>query len=148
MQYIYHDGGRRAAGSRGDAGDCVTRAIAIITGRPYAEVYAEMSDINARTRKTKRRTQQSAGQRTARNGIFTKTKAFKDYMKAQGFTWTPTMRIGSGCKVHLADGELPMGRIIAAVSKHYTAIIDGVIHDSHDPQRDTRCVYGIWRFNV
>ncbi len=126
----------------------MTRAIAIITGRPYAEVYAEMSDINANTRKTKHRTQ-SAGQRTARNGIFTKTKAFKDYMKAHGFTWTPTMRIGSGCKVHLADGELPMGRIIAAVSKHYTAIIDGVIHDSHDPQRDsTRCVYGIWRFNV
>jgi hypothetical protein len=31
------------------------------------------------------------------------------------------------------------------VSKHYCAVIDGVIHDTSDPSRDgTRCVYGYW----
>jgi hypothetical protein len=76
--------------------------------------------------------------------------------------------------VHLADGELPAGRLVVAVSKHYTAVIDGVIHDTHNPSRSTswtiepdkgqelkanqgrnengvwtevggRCVYGYWQ---
>jgi hypothetical protein len=57
------------------------------------------------------------------------------------------MHIGSGCTAHLRDGEswVPQGRVIVKVSKHYTALIDGVIHDTHDPSRGgTRCVYGYW----
>jgi hypothetical protein len=46
------------------------------------------------------------------------------------------MAIGSGCKVHLRDGELPRGRLIVNVSKHMVAVIEGVIHDTHDPSRD------------
>ena len=38
MEWIYSDGGRAAAGYKGDAGDCVTRAIAIATEIPYQEV--------------------------------------------------------------------------------------------------------------
>jgi hypothetical protein len=49
------------------------------------------------------------------------------------------------CKVHLRDGELPMGRLVVSLSRYYAAVIDGVIHDTHDPSRDgTRCVYGYW----
>lgn len=56
------------------------------------------------------------------------------------------MGIGTGCTVHLRDGELPRGRLIVAVSKHIVAVVDGVIHDTHDPSRDeTRCVYGYWQ---
>jgi hypothetical protein len=29
-----------------------------------------------------------------------------------------------------------MGKLIVAVSKHYTTVIDGVIHDTHNPQRE------------
>lgn len=55
------------------------------------------------------------------------------------------MQIGSGCQVHLREDELPSGRLIVKVSKHLTAVINGVIHNSHDPSRDgTRCVYGYW----
>lgn len=62
-----------------------------------------------------------------------------------GFTWVATMQIGSGCKVHLRTDELPAGRIVCFVSRHATAVIDRVIHDTHDPSRDgTRCVYGYW----
>jgi hypothetical protein len=43
------------------------------------------------------------------------------------------MPIGSGCKVLLADGKLPLGRLVVSVSKHHTAVIDGVIHDTHNP---------------
>ena len=59
------------------------------------------------------------------------------------------MFIGSGCKVHLRNDELPAGRLIVCLSRHYTAVIDGVIHDTHDPSRGgTRCVYGYWRKEV
>jgi hypothetical protein len=51
------------------------------------------------------------------------------------------MQIGSGCTVHL----LPSGKLVVSVSKHLTAVIDGVIHDTHDCSRaETRCVYGYW----
>ena len=39
MDWHYSDGGRATAGYKGDAGDCVTRAIAIATEIPYQEVY-------------------------------------------------------------------------------------------------------------
>jgi len=156
MKWINDDGGRSSAGYKGQTGDCVTRAIAIASKRPYAEIYDALADGTGNERKSKGR--------TARNGIHVRRKWFKEYMEQIGFKWTPTMGIGTGCRVHLHDGELPMGRLVVAVSKHYTAVIDGVIHDTHDPQREThllksgpdgvsipngiarRCVYGYWTF--
>jgi hypothetical protein len=142
-----NDGGRAAAGFKGKAGDCVARAVAIASGRPYQEVYDELAQINARIPLSKhRRRHRAAGMTTAAHGIYTRSKLFKDYMLAQGFVWTSTMGIGTGCKVHLRRGELPMGRLIARVTKHYTAVIDGVINDTYDCSRDgTRAVYGYWR---
>ncbi len=71
-------------------------------------------------------------------------------MTALGFTWTAAMKIGTGCKVHLHASELPTGRLVVVVSKHLTAMIDGIIHDTFDPSREVdgigrRCVYGYWR---
>jgi hypothetical protein len=40
MNWVYDDGGRKAAGFRGKAGDCVTLSIAIATRLPYRHVYA------------------------------------------------------------------------------------------------------------
>lgn len=138
---MVNDGGRKAAGWKGEAGDCVVRAVAIATQQPYATVYAALSEGCRDQRKTRR----SKVKASARNGVNTGRKWFKDYMAALGWTWTPTMGIGTGCQVHLRQGELPMGRLIAAVSKHYVAVIDGVMYDTHDPSRNgTRCVYGYW----
>jgi hypothetical protein len=148
MKIVINDGGREAAGFKGGAGDCVCRAIAIATGRPYQEVYDRLAEGNATQRKGKRRRRNSRaeGTRTAAHGISVKRKWFKDYMQSLGFIWVPTMKIGSGCKVHLAEGELPMGRLVVHVSKHSVAVIDGVLHDTHDPTRgESRCVYGYWQ---
>ena len=41
--YRYDDGGRATAGFRGDAGDYVVRAIAILTAMPYIDVYQRMA---------------------------------------------------------------------------------------------------------
>jgi len=144
MRIVINDGGRAAAGFKGATGDCVARSVAIVSGRPYQEVYTALAHIMATMPKTKKR--KKAGVQSAANGIYTRSKLFKDYMASLGFVWTPTMQIGSGCKVHLRASELPRGKIIVALSRHYTAVIDGVIHDTHDPSRaGTRCVYGIWR---
>jgi hypothetical protein len=142
MDFVYDDGGRAAAGFKGKAGDCVARSIAIVGGLPYAEVYARLAQETGSQRLTRRTRARGA---TARSGILTKRKWFKDYMASLGFSWTPTMKIGSGCKVHLRSDELPKGRIIVALSRHYAAVIDGVIHDTFEDDRSgMRCVYGYW----
>ena len=45
MQFQYNDGGRKEAGYEGHAGDCVTRAIAIATQKPYQEVYTALNEL-------------------------------------------------------------------------------------------------------
>jgi len=129
------DGGRAAAGFQGLARDCVTRAIACASELPYAEVYASLNDYALRERRRRRS--------SARTGVFRAT--YERYLIEELHAkWTPTMRIGSGCKVHLRDGEIPAeGRLVVSLSRHLTAVIDGVIHDDHDPSRGgDRCVYG------
>lgn len=162
MEFEYNDGGRAIAGYKGSAGDCVARSIAIVGEMPYEYVYQSLASGMAKTRKTKKLVK--AGKRSARNGIYVKTKWFKEMMELWGFKWTPTMQIGSGCRVHLTPDELPKGRLVVALSRHYTAVIDGVIQDTFDPNdrpvttyfnRDgsvakvtgegPRCVYGYWR---
>ena len=130
---IITDGGISKAGFRGEANDCVTRAVAIITERPYREVYQELA----------RYEQQVTGVRSARNGI--SKKAYKKYLADQGFTWTPTMQVGQGTTVHLRGDELPLGKLLVSVSRHMVAVIDGVVYDNHDSTRGgSRAVYGYW----
>ena len=139
MEYIYNDGGRTNAGYKGETGDCVTRSISIVTSKPYQEVYDEINEIGKYERTGKRK----RGKSNARLGVYKAT--IRKYMESLGYTWTPTMFIGSGCKVHLRENELPKGKLLVAVSKHYTAVIDGVIQDTHNPSREgTRCVYGYY----
>jgi hypothetical protein len=137
LPFVKHDGGRAAAGFKGKVGDCATRAIAIAAQLPYLQVYDR---INAIGKQEKRR---EAFRSTARNGVSNKT--IKTYMKELGWTWVPTMSIGSGCHTHLRPGELPMRRLVVRVSKHVLAVIDGVMYDDNDPSRGgTRCVYGYY----
>jgi hypothetical protein len=143
-QFVRHDGGRAAAGYKGQASDCVVRAIAIAAELPYAKVYEDLMEAmrrfgqSKRSRVAKRIRDKGA---SPREGVY--DEVWKPYVEAMGWRWTPTMQIGSGCKVHLRAGELPGGRVIARVSKHVVAVIDGAIHDTHDcSRRGTRCVYG------
>lgn len=150
IPFIKDDGGRAAAGFKGNTGDCVTRAICIATGLPYTIVYDRLAMGNAAQRITKKSGSHNAtrGVCTAAHGIWTKRKWFKDYMAELGFTWHPTMSIGTGCKVHLKQDELPQGRIVVMLSRHMAAVIDGTLHDNYDCSRDgTRCVYGYYKYN-
>ena len=140
MEFKYNDGGRAAAGFKGEAGDCVTRSIAIATGLPYQEVYDKVNDL-ASVEKLPKRIASKGKKSNARTGVYKQTK--RQFLEALGWKWVPTMFVGQGCKVHLRADELPKGRIIVGLSKHSAAVIDGVLHDTYDCSREgTRCVYG------
>ena len=141
-----NDGGRAAAGFVGGAGDCVVRSIAIATQLPYIKVYEDLRDANARyaqerDNKLSRMLKQRGS--SPRNGNH--RNVFHEYILQQGFDWVPTMKVGAGCQVHLRPDELPKGTLIVKVSKHLTTVVDGVLHDTHDPSRNgSRCVYGYY----
>jgi hypothetical protein len=152
MKWIYNDGGREAAGFKGTTGDCVCRAFAIASGKPYKEVY---DDIN-RIAKGEKTGKHKKGKSSARTGVYryTERKLASEY----GFEWVPTMKIGEGCKVHLKADELPKGTIIVQVTSHLVCVKDGVIYDTFNSSikksyndegvlvetSDRRCVYGYY----
>jgi hypothetical protein len=140
LAWVEDDGGREAAGFKGKTGDCVVRAVAIATGLPYRQVYDELFEMQRQRRPRKN---ERGSNRSPRDGVFKDTT--KKYLAELGWSWTPTMGIGTGTRVHLAHGELPMGRLVVQCSKHVVAVIDGVARDTYDPSRDgTRAVYGFW----
>ncbi len=142
----FNDGGRGQAGFKGGAGDCVVRSIAIAAKLPYIKVYEDLRNANesyAELRNDRLAKRLNNKGSSPRNGNH--RNVFHDYIVGLGFEWIPTMKVGSGCQVHLRPNELPDGILIVKVSKHLTAIVDGVIQDTHDPsRRGNRCVYGYY----
>lgn len=146
MDFQENDGGRAAAGYKGNTGDCVCRAISIASGLDYLKIYNHITDatkewrLNSRARHAMKANPKND---TARTGVF--KDVYHKFILSLGFKWIPTMKIGQGCKVHLRAGELPKGKLIVSVSRHLTSVIDGVINDTYDPSRNaTRCVYGYY----
>jgi hypothetical protein len=141
MPWVFSDGGRAEAGFRGHGkSDCVVRSIAIVTGRPYREVYDTVNEFCAKERPRRGKSRSSAN-----SGVYMPT--IKKIMSHYGAEWVPTIQIGQVDRIHLAEGELPSGRLIVRVSSHVVAVVDGVIFDNHDPQRHgDRMVYGYWKF--
>lgn len=144
MAWKYNDGGRKDAGYKGKAGDCVVRSIAIATEQPYQKVYDDLWELN-RVHEANRPKRKRRGKTSPRDGN-TRTVIIRRYMESLGWEFIATMGFGTGCKVHLKADELPKGRLVVRVSKHLCAVIDGIIHDTYDPSRNgTRCVYGYYQ---
>ena len=133
MEYIYNDGGRSKY-FKGKAEDCVCRAISIASNRDYKEVYDSLKKALG----------------TPRNGVFTTNKAFKDWMVANGFVWTPCSGIGVKTSVHFIEGELPKGRLVCSVANHYVAVVDDKVYDTWDSRynsfNEVRRIYGYWEY--
>lgn len=145
IKFMYNDGGRKSAGFKGETGDCVIRAISIATGKQYKEVYDDMfngmRDLSKRNSKAGRSAMRNSSPRSGVN-----KRIYHKYILENGFNWIPTMGIGTGCKTHLREDELPKGILIVRLSKHIACVIDGIINDTHDCSREgTRCVYGYYK---
>lgn len=112
MRWIYDDGGRAAAGHTEEVNDCVCRAIAIVTERPYHEIWCELRDLMlAQISKSK-------------SGV--EEYVEHQLMEKLGWTWVPTYH------KRLQEGDIPSGRLIVHIRGHSVAVIDGVIHDRSD----------------
>jgi hypothetical protein len=155
-RWVKDDGGRkgsgiaRAPGRKNDVGDCVARAIAIATGKPYREVHDTLtvskvryiyaggdSDAPAWSKWAKRR----GGVRAFDPDHGCADGAYGPYLKSLGWSYTPT----KGKKVRLRADELPRGKLIVRIRRHLVAVIDHVIHDMHDCGEGGRVrVEGYW----
>ena len=131
MRVIIDDGGRASAGYKGQANDCVCRAVAIATERPYQEIYDRLEAmIQAKFGPTKRPPGVEA---LMHDGV----------MRALGWVWVPTS------KVHLRKDDLPSGRLVVCISYHAVAVVDGVLHDTHDcSQYGTKSIRGYYKKDV
>ena len=128
MAWKFHDGGRAAAGFKGKAGDCVCRAISIALELDYREVYAAL--------KVACRPEQRRGKFCSpKKGIYPATSS--RLLKELGWMWTDAEHWS----------ELPDGRIIVKFDGHLTAMVDGVIMDTHDSgHQGTREVLGYFSY--
>jgi Protein of unknown function (DUF2786) len=91
----------------------MTRAIAIATERPYQEIWDALKAM-----------MEAEGPRQRRSGV--EELVQHKLMETLGWTWVSTS------KVHLREDELPSGRLVVSIRQHSVAVVDGVIHDTHD----------------
>lgn len=121
---IYNDGGRDKAYMETNdirfighgVRDCVARSLAIVTDRPYAEIWHALADIN-----------KSEGRRHSANfGVYVGRKSFWDYTAALGLIYVEVP------PVVLKNASLPSGKLILNIRAHSVAMIDGVLHDTYN----------------
>ena len=125
--YKFNDGGRKAAGFKGIAGDCGARAMAIALGLDYKTVYKELAQANA----------DYGWAKSARNGVM--KDVYSEVLKRYGWVWMKAPKF-TGRKARCSD--MPAGAVIAKQAHHFVAVIDGVANDSWDSTG--RMVYGYW----
>ena len=141
LEYQYNDGGRSEAGFKGDAGDCVTRAIAIASKKPYSEVRKELMDAKKQWMKTSRsRHAKSCKTSSVRNG--TERTVWKPYLESLGWVKHNQIRFGSSNRKDLVRENLPKGNVIVQVRKHVMAVIDHVVHDTWDSRESSVWIDG------
>ena len=129
MEFIWHDGGRAACGYVGQTGDCVTRSIAIATGRVYRDVYRSLSD---------------ASPDTARHGV--SYGVLSRYLGEYGWTYIPVYGTGLG--------ELPRGVLVLSFEPdgrkrvgHVSCLIDHTVYDTWNPCEDPDYrLVGYWAY--
>jgi hypothetical protein len=135
------DGGRRVHGYGGPDNDCVPRAVAIATGKPYPEVLDALTAETARYVKRWPRSRVTGWIKRSRDGVgYRYDKIYGRYLKSIGWQYTPAK-----ARIHLRADELPPGRLVVLVHRHAVAVIDGTIHDTYDSgMAGRRPVVGYW----
>lgn len=118
MKFIWHDGGRAACGFVGQTGDCVTRSIAIATGRVYRDVYQALSETSSRT---------------ARHGI--DDGVASQYLRALGWKRMTAEK--------MTPADLPPGALMLVFNSfhtnrtgHMSCMVDHTIYDTWNPLED------------
>jgi len=127
LSFRYNDGGRQAAGYRGLAGDCVTRALAILLELDYRDTYRTVA----------RAVQSVTGRRSARNGVPGKLtpKVFAAYGLRK-------VSLPPGRRPTLAEAHARFGNCIVQSRRPLSAVCNGSLQDVLD-LRDARTPDGL-----
>ena len=147
-QFEYNDGGRLAAGFTGLRDDCVVRAIAIATGKPYRDVFNALQNGLRHQIEVERLGSLKYGIKgdyrptaTPHEGLC--GHVFGPYLRWLGWEYVVRPVVTNGKPLRLRSGALPPGHLIVLLSNHLVAVINGVIHDTHNSAlRGMRPIYG------
>jgi hypothetical protein len=121
--FIWHDGGRAAAGYVGHARDCAIRAVAIATGHSYSQVYSRIFEASGRT---------------PREGVG--LDLIDQYLTELGFRHTLIERPTRFTLLDTIHGNVVVrfAPIEDKRSGHVCAVVNGTIYDTWDASADGR----------
>jgi Protein of unknown function (DUF2786) len=131
MRWVKDDGGRAAAGFKESrSNDCVFRAVAIATERPYQEIYDRLEAMIVAKFGAKR----PAG---------VENRMEQELMTSLGWVWVPAPGVS------LRRDDLPPGRLVVRIKEHSVAVVNGTLHDTYDCSRwGTELVCGFFKQDV
>jgi hypothetical protein len=142
VAFVINDGGRAAAGFKGVTGDCGVRAAAIALQRPYQEVYDALFERAKAFKAKSRKAAVKKSSASPRNGVW--REVLWPYIEDAGGVWVPLAGIGlTPVRVFQVAARWPRERLVLSLARHYSAMVDGMIHDAW-PQHDEKRVYGVW----
>ena len=156
---------QRATGRKTEYhGDCAVRAWAIALHGPgvsdaqYKDVYKDFCRLIREWAFEGRSNALKAvyrnGTRHTKPDVIPEKEVMNRFAAEKGFIWQATSGIGQVETVHVRPDELPGGVLVLKISKHFSAMIDGLLYDiwdtsvsrhvAEDGGRGWRTVYGYW----
>ena len=119
--FIRNDGGRKEAGYKGTTGDCVVRAVAIMSGRGYRECYDACASAN------KLFSRSPKASKSARNGV--SDAAWQYVLTYLGFADTG---VKASDEMSITEAYNRYGDSIVEIPRHLIAVKDGYVVDAWD----------------
>lgn len=152
IDYAYDDGGRSEAGYSGDTGDCVVRAIAILTRTPYTDVYGRMA---ACMKQAGYSASGNAYRQRPRPGLKPSIRARDlQHLVKSSYGLRP-IKLDRGPRPTYSQAWALHGDCLVGTAKHISAIVAGQLRDTFDGRfydgrpyggtaRDERKAQSIW----
>lgn len=127
MGFSYNDGGK--PGHVKNNSDCSVRAVSIAIGISYPEAAKRLRQASRNGR---------AGNGAISKGVY--KEDMSAVLKEFGWAWHKAPKF-EGRKARYYD--MPSGSVIVSMAKHFSAVIDGTVHDVFDCRE--KMVYGYWK---
>lgn len=147
LNLVIFDGGREDAGYKGDAGDCVTRAISIATAwesdsrYEYEKHRSALMERKATWRKTSRSKRAKASKsNSVRNG--TPKEVYRPYLEDLGWERVSLVKFGDPTRKEMVKEDIPNDVVILEVRKHIVACVRHTVYDTWDSRESTLFVDG------
>lgn len=125
--FVYHDGGRTSSGFKGK-NDCAIRAMAIACDISYCEARNILKE-SSRDGKM--------GSGAISKGVY--KEDLESALSQFGFKRKRAPKF-EGRKARYQD--IPKGRVVVRMARHFAAVVDGVLYDTFDSSE--KMVYSYW----